>query len=304
MLGKIKSILMSKSHVASPEDDTSKRYFKEYPLAVLDCVLKMSGDDRSDYQYYVGLATKGVFGRLKGRFAMPLFVRLSILYYDQDPEFAELQAKKALNTIHFGTNKVYTRHDIMFFYCVMARLYAFQGNAVNCIMSLKNLENCILDCDTTHPVIKGIQRRAKSFLAVICRAKQGSYIEEANALVSPADISNLVSIEKLYKVLYVAFHNKKTQNKYRNRKRSKRDLLYDKIKELYFELPNPICGAYERGRPEMRTTCINEFLTIYTDQPRRSDVTEDDIRQLEVDYPEITFNRNNLKFLNLTHSTG
>tara|TARA_B100000508_G_scaffold97045_1_gene75999 strand:- start:21 stop:686 length:666 start_codon:yes stop_codon:yes gene_type:complete len=219
--------------------------------------------------------------------------------YSQDPGFSEHIAIKALRNVNVSKHKIYDRHDIMLFYCVMARLYAYQGSACKCIMTLKQLENCLYDCDMTHPVVKRIKRRAESFLAVICKAKSGSYIDEAATLVTPEDLKELVSIEKLYKVLHVAFHNKSTENKKIYRKKAKRDLLYDKVKEAYFDLPNPICGAYERGMPEQRVPCINEFLTIYTNEPRRAVVKEDDIQALEMEYPEITFNRNNLKFVKL-----
>lgn len=300
MFNIIKSLLKDNTHVESL--DESKKYFQQYPLAVLDCVLKLStdngvGDSDIDYVNYVGLAIRGSFGKIQKRFLMPIYVRSAIISCDTDPEFSERQALKAKSLIVKSKKKIYSRYDIMLFYCVMARLYAFRGDTPHCIIALNQLGNCLLDCDTTHPTVRDIERRSKVFMEVICKVRQGSCIDEATKLVSPSDITKLVSREKMYKVLHVAFHNKKGTGGSKYRKN--RDLLYDRLIEKYLELKDPLCGGYERGNPEHRTECVNEFLTIYTKNPRRAYVTEEQMCEIENEYPEITFRRNNLKFIKL-----
>ena len=302
MFNIFKSLFKDNAHVG--EIDEPKEYFRQYPVAVIDSVLKLNNmngvsDSDIDYVNYVGLAIKGSFGKIQRRFLMPLYVRSAIISYDTDPEFSEKQAIKARSLIVKSKKKVYSRHDIMLFYCVLARLYAFQGNAASCIIALNQLSHCLLDCDMTHPTVKGIERRSRVFMEIICKTRQGSYIDAAASLVSPSDITDLVSVDKLYKVLHVAFHNKKGTTTRLSKGRKNRDILYNKLVDKYYALEDPICGKFERGNPEHRTVCVNEFLTIYTNEPRRAYVTEEQMCEVEAQYPEITFRRNNLKFIKI-----
>lgn len=278
--------------------DDKKRLFKEYPLLVLDCILKLSStNDDFNYVDFLTLATRGKLGRLRKRFYMPLYVRIAIMSHDKDPAYSYSQTKKALNHVVISKKKLYSRHDIMLFYCVMVRFYAFNGNIPNCIMTLKQLEHCLLDCDLSHPTLKDIQRRTKSLLSVICNVKSGSYFEEARSLITPLDIKNLMTVENAYRVLHVAFAESDDRLKWWDSSKRHRIILYSKLVELYFNLENPLCGPYQRGHPEQRVKCLNEFLLIYTDKPRMATATENDIDDIETRYPEIKFNRNNLKFL-------
>lgn len=286
MFNKIKSFFKDITHLGvNKNNNYYNKFFKEHPLHVLDTILKLNDD--ASYVDFIRSTLHNKFGRLKGRYKMPLYVRYSIMSYDIDEQFAMTMAEKARRTTLLASGKVYTRHDIMLFYCTMARYHAVKGNNVHCILSLNQLEKCLLDCDLSHPTVRSIQRRAASFLSVICKVKHGSYIEEANNLVSPSDISDLLSIDKSYRVLNVAF-------KMCNNKNNK---LYKKIVQLYNELENPLCGPYQRGEFMVsKTKCINEFFLIYTDEPCVASITDDDITQIENKYPGIRFNRNNLKF--------
>lgn len=189
--------------------------------------------------------------------------------------------------------------DLLLFYCVLGWAHVNringEGSDAKGILAFKHAER-VAQNDPHSTKIVG---RTRKCLSIICRVSDGSIIEEADKIVSLQDIADRVPLHHVYSCINAGFRllasDQRQGVKWYTTFRPNKNRLFTEMVELYSLVPAPFAGPYERGEPNTITNCVNEFLSIYTNESNKHQATERDVIALEEKY-HISFDRNTLKF--------
>lgn len=273
-------------------------FFLSNKVDVIDSVFQLCQSD-SLYGKALKHALDGKYASLSSTERMALHARAAMIAVKYDKNNAIWHVKRARH--YFLSTKVSENKpmDVVMFYGVYAWACIYFNVPSQCLVALRSMDRIVVTCI---PQFNTVSIRLKRLLSVVCNLTSGSPVSISEELVESLKYYPRVSYHQLLGVIHNAFESTRrpvsrrfVKFKYLGRRVLVSD-LYGVIVTEYKSLPAPLCGAYERGNPGKYTECVNEFLVVFTTEPRRHVVTEADLNELEMKYG-VTFNRNNLKFI-------
>lgn len=272
---------------------TARSLFDKNLIDVVDSLIKLfvlNGHKEKVSTLLVDIIG-GKYGKVKDKFKMQLHVRVAIcaITSNFDYSHALYHIKKARDKLMIKKN-TYSPFDIMLFYCVYGWANISnnikEGSVGKGLISFNHVERMAIHSDK---VAMNILTRVRQAMSVICKVTKGSVTEYIDRIVSLDDIAEHTSVETVYTCTNIGFGiNPRELN-------NKLEPLFYMFVSEYGLLTHPLCGKYERGNPETITTCINEFIKVYTNEPPRYRITEQEMIALEEKY-FVNFNRETLKF--------
>lgn len=277
-------------------EDTAKSLLSNNCLGVVDSMIKLYvlSDQRHKVSPLLIALLSGKYGRIKDKYRMQLHVRVVICAITVNFDYAHAlyHVKKARGYLRVKNNN-YSPFEIMLFYCVYGWAHItnsiMEGSVAKGIISFNHVERVAPTCDKVAMVIL---TRVRQAMSIICKVTAGSVIEAVDRVVSLDDIAEHVPINVVYSCINAGFCVNPSEMK------TKQDPLFYEFVEAYGLVEFPLCCKYERGNPETITKCVNEFISVYTNEAPKYRATEQDIIALEEKY-YITFNRETLRFKHL-----
>jgi len=280
----------------SIEKNVSRDMRDRYFIESVDSFIKLSmalGEPYTVIQILRDIL-HGKYGMVATKHKMQLHVRVAIcaitVHFDHECALYHIKRARAL------VNRQLPPFELMLFYCVYGWAHINtkinEGSVSKGIMSFNYVERVA----PTDAVSVKILARARKCLAIICRITDDSLVDAIDKVVTLDDIADHADLLHTYDCINLGF---KMSNNEKQRRRSWfntcRYKLFVDMVDLYSCITSPLAGPYERGNPATITKCVNEFLSIYTDESTKYQATEKDIIELEEKY-DIHFDRKTLKF--------
>lgn len=261
-------------------------------LMVIDTLFKVN-NDATNYRHNLEKAKNGKFGKVD---KMSIYLRLAVMNIKLDPYCAMYWITKARRHATIK-RKSYSSVDTILFYCCYTWACLQVGRPAQAISGIQQIERCILDDRGVWASGTTVLRRARVLLIMVSGTALGRISDAADNLVNMGDVVGALSLTNSYEIINLAFkNNKPVKRKLLHYRTYHRHKLCRQLTDAYLNLEAPLCGAYVRHDPNMRTVCINEFLSVFTDEPRRAEVTEQDVGQLEEKY-SVVFNAYKVKLV-------
>jgi hypothetical protein len=268
-----------------------------YLVETVDSYIKICLAANQSYKVFGFLVNvlRGVYGPVSNKHRAQLHTRAAICAIKLDHSCVLHHVKRA--KVFLG--KHMHPFDLLLFYCVYGWAHVNrvngEGSEACGILSFKHAER-IAPSDI---VSTKIVDRTRQCLSIICRVSDGSIIESVDEIVSLQNIADRSPLDHLFSCVNKGFRlrhrDQLKRSRWYNNFRRNKEALFTEMVELYSLVPTPLSGQYIRGAPDTITMCVNEFLSIYTEESNKYQINERDVSLLEKKY-HIQFNRDTFKF--------